>query len=72
MSWTSVDLLTESLSNIGGCRTGLRFFTSLEPYRPRPSERNAGYCLLAQIAGCGTMPAWAKAKGDTLESYRVT
>jgi len=22
-------------------------------------------------SGCGTMPAWAKAKGDTLESYRV-
>jgi hypothetical protein len=21
---------------------------------------------------CGTMPAWAKAKRDTLESYRVT
>jgi DNA-binding protein H-NS len=22
-------------------------------------------------SGCGTMPAWAKAKGDALESYRV-
>lgn len=22
-------------------------------------------------SGCGTMPAWAKAKGNTLESYRV-
>jgi hypothetical protein len=22
-------------------------------------------------SGCGTMPAWAKLKGDTLESYRV-
>ena len=38
MSWTSVDLLTESLSNIGGCPTGLRFFTSLVPYQPRPTE----------------------------------
>jgi hypothetical protein len=23
-------------------------------------------------SGCGTMPAWAKLKGDVLESYRVT
>jgi len=23
-------------------------------------------------SGCGTMPAWAKLKGNTLESYRVT
>jgi DNA-binding protein H-NS len=22
-------------------------------------------------SGCGSMPAWAKLKGDTLESYRV-
>jgi DNA-binding protein H-NS len=26
---------------------------------------------LNEWSGCGTMPAWAKAKGDALESYRV-
>jgi hypothetical protein len=57
-----------------------RFDSQSVDYRPivhglivtftlRKSARKA--LDLSQEAGCGTMPAWAKAKGDTLENYRV-
>jgi DNA-binding protein H-NS len=39
-----------------------------QPRAKRPIKYRDGQ---NEWSGCGTMPAWAKLKGDTLESYRV-
>ena len=58
------DLLAES-ERVGALVTSKPF--TARPKRP-VKYRDGDHSW----TGVGTMPAWAKLKGDTLESYRVT